>query len=65
MKQRHTKESLERRASRLEDKIERLSKADPDANHWEIQHCYEEAGRLREWAEHGCLIGNPTSTWRP
>jgi len=65
MSQRHTKESLERRASRLEDKAEQLIKEDPDGNHWDIQDCYQEAGRLREWAEHGCLIGNPTSTWRP
>lgn len=65
MSQTHTRASLERRADRLEEKIERLRASDADGNHWEIQSCYEEAGRLREWAEHGCLIGNPTSTWRP
>jgi len=65
MSKRHNKEALMSRACRLENKAERLIKEDPDGNHWDIQDCYQEADRLRQWAEFGCLSGNPTSTWRP
>ena len=53
------------KANALEARAERLCKQDsPDAA-LQAQSLFQEVQNLREWAEFGCLIGRPHSTWSP
>lgn len=62
-----TKLSLIKRAEKLENEANQLQLTDGGSleTYQTISGLYAEAAKLREWAEYGCLTGQPTSTWRP
>jgi hypothetical protein len=60
-----TKGDLIAQAERLEALFDDLKYKDSADAALEAQDYYQEAARYRQWAEHGCLIGEPESSWKP
>lgn len=61
------KTNLVHRAEELELEAELLKQSGDQSYKSSIatSQMLNEANNLREWAEFGCLVGRPNSTWQP